>query len=268
MMAGMDVGGIQPGGDFKFEHTLSFSPSTTAALPIKSSPGSDTVPSEVRKQSNSRRSPSSSASSNHGTTQESPQHDVGFSFVNVGHPNEARGSSNKRAIRSHVAKVQHSKVRLSASVNKKSTAKARTNTRLLHPKMDPDTIDIRIAPSQTNQRTVKVNITFDGYDSSPQTTQPSESPEHYTDYSKTRQDSHFSTKALQHARTSQYDTKEEQAEEIISESVLVKTEPTMHADVPKLVRMLRGGRHDPFWTYPVPFHSHLERTIDHCKISI
>lgn len=260
-MAVVNMGYDQPPKKFKFEHTLSFSPPTTPAASLGPSPTIDDFSSSGRKVSSS----TSPTSPDNTTNNESTQHDVGFSFVNVGHPSEARGSTNKRAIRSHVAKVQHSKVRLSASVNKNSTAKARSNTRPIHPRPDADTIDILIEPGRNSKTRVRVNITVDTANQARQNTQVGSSPDCPSGDTKPRQDSHFSAKALESTHLDSYKSEEEHMEDDTSDSDPIKQEPVTDPGVLQLVRTLRGGRHDPFWTYPIPFHSHLERIIDHCR---
>lgn len=157
---------------------------------------------------------------------------IGFQFVNVSHPSEARGKSSKSAIRSHVAREQHSRVQVSASVSSKPTTKrsrARKQTKGAQAgnEVVPEVIVTSLKSSETSL-----------------------------------------TETSELSKTST-----ESEEDVIDISdVVVRQEPrrtpSPNARTAMLSRILRGGRHDPFWTYPVPFHSYLEEVVDHYLVNI
>jgi len=153
---------------------------------------------------------------------------LGFQFVNVSHPSEARGKSSKSAIRSHVARVQHSKVHVSTSLSTLTPDKeARARKQAKRKQFDKNT-------------------------------------------STEESDGEFKASETPVARPSQvFSTTTEPEQDVVDVSNVVarpRTPPPRDRTV-MLQRILQGGRHDPFWTYPVPFHSFLEEVVDHCKSS-
>ncbi|KAF2152329.1 hypothetical protein K461DRAFT_144943 [Myriangium duriaei CBS 260.36] len=183
-----------------------------------------------------------------GTNSNSQSHNVGFSFVNSYHPDDAKGSSNKRTIRSHVAKVQHSRTRASGSTSKNEPkeVKARTQSRPSRPQ-----VNIRPKITEPEQSSSQIShspalgglrglVTEDDDDDDVEELPP-----------RSRHDSHYRDQSS-----------------ATHNAGAVEKASFLHPATVTLLRILRGGRHDPFWTYPVPFHPHIERIVNHYLVHI
>lgn len=195
-------------------------------------------------ESNSSSDASSSVSNTTATSSRRQSHDVGFSFVNVAHPSDARGSHNKRAIRSHVAKVQHSKTRISASLESSKATKAQTQKRSIHPrpKLEPKA-------SSTESRSTRSNGSDDVQEEPDSVT--SNALMTLTDVmaDMSSQDLLYRYRQDSHVTKSQND--------------LLQSSSDSDSSFLLMTRNISGGQMDPFWTYPVPYHPNLESSISH-----
>lgn len=225
---------------WKFEGTFSVSQTPSNPSPSIRVSGQFNVDSEET-------ASDSTASAFSSVKPPSPQHshsasnahanDVGFSFVNVAHPNDARGSQNKRAIRSHVARVQHSKTRASNSAVKdscRSTAGTRRRSLNIRPKPEPDPENESQSQSQSTEQSRCSSRSEGDFLDRVDSIVP-----------RSRHDSYVQIEASD---------KEQRR--------------MQHPATIALVRILSGGRQDPFWTYPIPHQPHMERIIDHYLVNI
>ncbi|PNS18413.1 hypothetical protein CAC42_6230 [Sphaceloma murrayae] len=191
------------------------------------------------------------------------RHDAGFSFVNVVHPNEARGPKSKRAIRSHVARVQHSRVRISSAVTKKA-GKARTQSRSLQPRPAPDKPLVRSGhPSELSSQ----SLTEDDIEEiiSPSITGTSSTGSGNTTLR--RNDSLMMP-------TGDVELLAEDLADFLTLTDDHRNPPPVQLQKQMFLRMLSGNRSimssksDPFWSYPVDYHPSYERALDFYVVNI
>ena len=193
-----------------------------ASFPIRKSESEESSPSDGTRQSKS--------DSEQPQPERKDSFKIGFQFVNVSHPSEARDKSSKSTIRSHVARVQHSRLQVSASVststaNKKTRPRKQTKRKQVH--------------KESSTSTEELDEEFKALE--PPATGPS-----------------GQSKTISEADEDIVDISNAVTRKIQSSTPSPKTRTVM------LSRILRGGRHDPFWTYPVPFDPFLEQVVDHC----
>lgn len=149
-------------------------------------------------------------------TDDSPTFNIGFQFINAAHPSQARGCTAKSAIRSHVARVQHSKGRIQLSTSK---------------------ISSKVRPKTMVQRTAN----------------------------KVRVRKQSTKKIPKEPETAIEDDEDEVIElPLVQPDSPSKTPPPLERAL-LISRALKGGRMDPFWTYPVPHQHYVEMIVDHCE---
>ncbi|KAF4549155.1 Hypothetical protein D9617_23g005700 [Elsinoe fawcettii] len=188
-------------------------------------------------------------------------HDVGFSFVNVVHPNQARGTTNKRAIRSHVARVQHSRVRISSAVSKK-TAKTKTQARVLQPRLVSEKPIISPAlPPLTHS------------DSSEEDIEEIISP---TVTTKTGRKGNSATTLRRHDSVVTSEDVEWLADDLADfltltdgeEAPPVLYQKKMFLSLLSNDRSLTSSKSDPFWSYPIEYNPAYEKALDFYVVNI
>ncbi|TKX19793.1 fungal specific transcription factor domain-containing protein 60 [Elsinoe australis] len=236
---------------YQFESTFSIvNPSTSGSDKSKSGSPTETHPAQPPPR------PSQAES------QEKPKaHDVGFSFVNVINPHEGRGSTNKRAIRSHVARVQHSRVRIASAVTKK-TAKAKVQARNLQPRpIQRSNVAGPLRPAQDESPEDEAMEEV----ISPAISGNSRRTQRQTNAGFKRHDSMINT-------TSDVDALAEDLADFLTFSERETPHPVVQQKM--FLRVLSGDRsvmtskQDPFWSYPIDYHPSYERVIDYYVVNI
>ncbi|KAF4548428.1 Hypothetical protein D9617_28g065340 [Elsinoe fawcettii] len=195
-------------------------------------------------------------------------HNVGFSFVNVVHPTRAQGTATKRVIRSHVARVQHSRVRISSTVSKKKLG-LRTQGRVLQPRVPRELESI----SATS-----VLVPTDGHFSE------DDRRRELTSTNAVKAIVHEGDKAtFEHQHDSNADphpveslmkgiddfnVDAESTGTVGEATTPVRTDKQIFLRLQSSDRLLMSSKSDPFWSYPVDYNPSYERALGWYVVNI